>query len=100
MSQPRSGIGHSIPVVSPLGGIRALRAFWSNPGRTVRGWRESRRWPRPEDFDQMSPQAFDAYVERIGFDARIKAALAEPVADASSPDRERVVSEGQGIPQP
>lgn len=30
----------------------------------------------------MSPQDFDAYIQRIGLDAQIKVALAEPVEDA------------------
>lgn len=38
-------------------------------------------WPRPEDFDRMSRQEFEAYTKRIGFDDRIKAALAEPIRD-------------------
>lgn len=40
-----------------------------------------RRWPRPTDFDRMSPAEFDAYTKRIGLDARISEALAEPIPD-------------------
>lgn len=78
--------------------VRAVADAWRHPRSTVAGWRKARRWPRPEDLDHMSPEAFDAYVEKIGFDARIKAALAEPVADGIQADRERGVSTGAGSP--
>ena len=76
--------------------LRAIADAWRHPFNTVAGWKKARRWPRPEDLDQMGPEAFDAYVEKIGFDARIKAALAEPVADGVPADREQGVSTGAG----
>jgi hypothetical protein len=78
--------------------LRIAFEFWFHPRSTVRRWRASRRWPRPKDFDRMSPQAFDAYVERIGFDARIKAALAEPEASDVPADRDEGVPTRAGVP--
>ena len=46
---------------------------------SLRRWRIARRgWPTPVDVDRMSEQEFDAYLRRIGFDARIEAALRGP----------------------
>ena len=39
--------------------------------------------PFPEDFDRMTPEQFDRFVERIGFGDRIRAALTEPMGDAT-----------------
>jgi hypothetical protein len=102
MSLPRPITGHSIPRERPsivrLIQRVGLVGFWRHPFATVRRWRASRRWPRPEDFDRMSSQEFDAYVEKIGFDARIKAALAEPKADGVPADRERGLPTSTRVP--
>lgn len=78
--------------------VRGVADALRHPRSTVRRWRQARRWPRPEDFDRMSPEEFDAYVKRIGFDARIRAALAEPEADDVPADRNRGVPTSAGVP--
>lgn len=90
----RSGRSHPVPVRPRL---RVIFDAWRHPRSTVRRWREARRWPRPEDFDRMSGQDFDAYVQRIGFDARITAALVDPDTDGVPADRDQGVSTGAGV---
>jgi hypothetical protein len=34
-------------------------------------------WPRPEHLDRLTPDEFDAFVNATGFDAAIKASVAE-----------------------
>jgi hypothetical protein len=55
------------------------------------------RVPTPQDFDRMSAGEFDAYVRDIGFDARIKAALAEsdPSGVQAGADNRVRLGEGQ-----
>jgi hypothetical protein len=60
-----------------------LIGFWRHPRATVRRWRMTRRWPTPSDFDRMSPREFEDYVQAIGLDARIRAALTEPEPGAT-----------------
>ena len=94
MSQIASGARR----VSPL--LRRLRPVfeaWRHPRSAVRRWRDARRWPRPQDFERMTGEEFDAYVKRIGFDARIKAALAEPDADDVPLYRDEAVSAGTRV---
>ena len=78
--------GMLIRLPAPVTGLlRAMVANFtaaSHPRSTLQRWRQMRRWPHPGDFDRMSPAEFDGYVERIGFDARIKVALAEPITDS------------------
>lgn len=76
-------------------GLRAAVDAWRHPRSTVRRWRQARKWPRPTDFDRMSPAEFDAYIKRIGFDARITAALAEPIADGVSVSRDDGLATGR-----
>jgi len=47
------------------------RVRWAASRRLHRG-----RWPMPEHFDRMSWHEFEAFSVHIGFDARIRAALA------------------------
>jgi hypothetical protein len=98
MSQPRTVIGHSIPGPRQRRRGAFLLDFWRHPVVTVRRWRFERRAPRPEDFDRMNVQDFETYVRDIGFDARIKAALAEADASAVQPDADERVPAGQVRP--
>lgn len=79
-AQPMLGGRLSLPTLRSLASWPQLRVaveFWRSPRRTVRKWRLMRRPPTPSEFDRMSRAEFATYVEEIGFDAEINAALAE-----------------------
>lgn len=81
-------------MLSRTGGL--LRAgsplsFWRHPKKTLRRWIMALRgWPKPADLDEMSRQEFDAYVRHIGFDDRIKRAVANSDASAETEADSRV----------
>jgi hypothetical protein len=66
-------------------------SFWRHPKRTLRRWIMVRRgWPTPADLDEMSASEIDAYVRHIGFDDRIKSAVANSDASAETEADSRV----------
>lgn len=51
--------------------------FWRHPKRTARRWTMARRgWPKAADVEVMTKRDLDAYVRHIGFDDRIRSAVA------------------------
>ena len=80
--------------------LRTVVDAWLHPRSTVQRWREARRWPRPDDFERMGSAKFDAYIEKIGFDARITTALAEPIVDGVPISRDGGVEPGGRAPEP
>ena len=81
--------------------IHRLRTldFWRHPVATVRRWRWEHRFPRPTDFDNMTPVEFETYIRDIGFDAQIAAALAESDAIVEQTRSDGHIPVGQGGPE-
>ena len=81
-----SRTGAKLRAWDPLG-------FWRHPRKALRRWTMARRgWPKVADVDEMSRQEFEAYVRHIGFDDRIKAAIANSDARADTEADSRVRS--------
>lgn len=79
-------------------GVRRPLRFWRHPLSAIRGLLRRGRYPTPEQIDQMTPHDFDTYVRDIGFDARIRSAVAESNARGISADPDPGVSVGSGRP--
>ena len=56
--------------------------------------------PAPGDFERMTSAEFEAYVRDIGFDAQIKAALAEPDGEPVPTRPHEGLPVGSGRTQP
>lgn len=50
--------------------------LWRHPIAAARRLAARRTWPSPADFDRMSRADTEAYLRRIGLDAKIAAARA------------------------
>ena len=68
-------------------------AFWRNPKRTLRRWAMAwRGWPKTADLAEMSRPEVEAYIRHVGFDDRIKSAVANSDARAATEADSRVRS--------
>jgi hypothetical protein len=75
-------------------GVADLVGFWRHPRRVTRKWRFSRRWPRPNELERLSPLQFEEFLRDIGFDRRITAALTDAPNDGVSTAADRRVRVG------